>query len=102
MQVDYSFEPLDIAGESLVDCKGKCMHRHRHCPPWRFGHGAGVAGRKPAHSRGSVNVLVQSPKLSLEAIATEAFSSRSLHLEEQFSAAAVEFHVARFLSQEST
>jgi hypothetical protein len=33
----------------LVDCKGKCMHRHRHCRPWRFGHGAGVAGRKHPH-----------------------------------------------------
>ena len=54
-----------------------------------------------AQSRGSVKVLVQPPKDSLEAIATDvlllAFGE---DLEEQFGAAAVEFHVAEFVDAE--
>ncbi len=51
-----------------------------------------------AHKRGSVKVLVQEPKLSLEAIATEFFSSLFReNLEQQFSAAAVQLHVTELV-----
>ena len=54
-----------------------------------------------AQSLGSVKFLVQPPKLSLEAIATDAFLlAFGQHLEEEFGAAAIEFHVAEFVDAE--
>lgn len=47
-----------------------------------------------------MKVLVQPESGSLEAIATAERSSRSVSLEEQFGAAAVEFHVAEFVEAE--
>ena len=54
-----------------------------------------------AQSRGSVKVLVQPAKDSLEAIATEALLlAFGEDLEEEFGAAAVEFHVAELVDAE--
>lgn len=51
-----------------------------------------------AQSLGSVNVLVQPENDSLDAIATESFSSPfGQHLEEEFGAAFVEFHIAELV-----
>lgn len=54
-----------------------------------------------AQSRGSAKVLVQPPKDSLQAMATDVpFLAFGEDLEEQFSAAAVEFHVAELVDAE--
>ena len=54
-----------------------------------------------AQRRGSGKVLVQPPKDSLEAIATEFFSSRSVRTwNSSFGTAAVEGHVAEFVDAE--
>ena len=53
-----------------------------------------------AQSRGSVKVLVQPEKASLEAIATaDLLLPFGEDLEQQFGAAAVEFHVAELVRQ---
>ena len=54
-----------------------------------------------AQSRGSVNVFVQPEKLSLEAMATEFFSSCSVSTWNSSSAAAfVQLHVAQLVDAE--
>lgn len=53
-----------------------------------------------AHSRGSVKVFVHPEKDSLDAIATEFFSSRSVRTWNRLGAATVEFHVAELVVQE--
>ncbi len=53
-----------------------------------------------AQSRGSVNVFVQQLKDSVKAIATLSFLPLGQHLEQQLSAAPVEFHVAEFVDAE--
>jgi hypothetical protein len=56
---------------------------------------------KGAQRRGSVKVLVQPEKDSLEAMAKESFSSRfGEDLEEEFGAAAVQFHIAELIDAE--
>lgn len=53
------------------------------------------------HRRGSVKVLVQPEKDSLVAIATDAFSSRSVSTwKRTFGAAFVQFHVPGFVDAE--
>jgi hypothetical protein len=52
-------------------------------------------------SRGSVNVFLHPPKLSLEAMATLFFSSRSVtDLEQQFDTPAIQLHVAQLIDAE--
>ena len=53
-----------------------------------------------AHRRGSVNVFVHDENGSLEAIAMDERSSRSVNLEQQLRAAPIQLQVPQFVDQD--